>query len=195
MLFALKKKKKKTANALFISCYCFSKRTRFPGTFVVLTRRSFRMTLLETKRVTMITIIKRKWYAFQIGENKAVHADGAGKGKSAVVPLSDRRDDVDLAVREHREKGTGHPRLPGRAVLRVFHARDTENNERDAQHDRALRPRRQGSERGRYTQTVVSYPPSNHRSSSDRVRVRRTRRERFKIKRATFVLPLLGRVT
>lgn len=93
--------------------------------------------------------------AFQIEENTAVLADGAGEGKGAAVPLSGGRADVDLAVREHRAKGPGRARLPGGAVLRVFHARNTENNERDAQHDRAHRPRPEGSERGRscFTQT------------------------------------------
>jgi len=70
--------------------------------------------------------------AFQVGKNKAVHADGIGEGEGAAVPLSDGRAVVDHAIREHVAKGPGHARLSGGAVFRVVHARNQENNEGDA---------------------------------------------------------------
>lgn len=74
----------------------------------------------------------------QVGKDKTVHANGAGKREGAVVQLPNGRTAVRRAVRRRAAQGAGHTRLPGGAILRVLHARHAEDHERHAQRCRTV---------------------------------------------------------
>lgn len=103
----------------------------------------------------------RVW--LQVREDKAVHADGAGKGEGAAVQPADGRAAVGRAVRRRGAQGAGHTRLPGGAVLRVVHARHAEDHAGHAQRRRAVRPGRQGPKRG----TSARYAPAERARDVD----------------------------